>query len=185
MEYAGVALRFVAVLIDVAILVVLVLGIALFTGGAYSTGEDGARTVGIQANGWWPFLVFFAYYFVFEATAGRTIGKRAVGLRVVDENGDWIGWGQSFVRNLLRIVDALFFYLVGAIAVWSSPKRQRVGDRAANTFVIHDRGEHRERARFTPTPYEPPEPAAPVDSASYYTADRFMEDLARAKRVED
>ncbi len=185
MEYAGVALRFVAVMIDVAVLVVLVLVIALFTGGAYSVADNGTHTVGIQANGWWPFLVILAYYVIFEAASGRTIGKRAVGLRVVDEHGDLIGWDQAIARNLLRVVDALFFYLVGAIAVWSSPKRQRLGDRAAHTFVIHDRGESRERTPLARPVWERPEPAAPVDDARYYTHERFMEDLARTSRGND
>jgi uncharacterized RDD family membrane protein YckC len=185
MEYAGVALRFVAVLIDFAVLIALVLVVALFTGGAYSTGGNGAHNVGVEAEGWWPFLVFLGYYVVLEATSGRTIGKRAVGLRVVDENGDWISWGQALGRNLLRVVDALFFYLIAAIAAWSSPKRQRLGDRAANTFVIHDRGEWRERARLRPPVYEQPDLGSASENANYYTHERFMEDLARAKWVRD
>jgi uncharacterized RDD family membrane protein YckC len=43
------------------------------------------------------------------------------------------------IRNLVRAVDAIFVYLVAAIAVWNSPLRQRLGDMAANTVVIRVR----------------------------------------------
>jgi uncharacterized RDD family membrane protein YckC len=174
MEHAGVALRFVAVLIDTVVSVILLLVFAvLLTGDA-------------SAEGWWPILLFVAYYAVSEAFAGKTVGKHAVGLRVVDESGADIGVGQALVHNLFRIVDAFLFYLVGAIAVWSTPKRQRVGDLVAGTFVVHDRGEYRERARETAPVYERPAhlPRAD-DSTVYYTQERFLDDLARAKRADD
>ena len=182
MEYAGLALRFVAVLIDTVILFVLIIVLALLTGDWYSTTENGTRQVGVDAGGWWPVLVFLVYYVGSEALTGKTIGKHAVGLCVVDESGGAIGLGQAVGRNLLRFVDAFFFYLVGAIAVWSSPKGQRIGDRAAGTVVVHDRGEFRESVRSRRPVYEPPE-SPPADDSRFYTEERFLEDLARAKRA--
>jgi uncharacterized RDD family membrane protein YckC len=67
---------------------------------------------------------------------GMTLGKRIVGIRVVDEEGDVAGFGAAIVRNLLRLVDGLFFYLVGAIFALTSPRGQRLGDRAAHTLVV-------------------------------------------------
>jgi uncharacterized RDD family membrane protein YckC len=177
MEYAGVGRRFVAVLVDMVVLTVV---LAVF-GGAYSTSDNGTYRVGVEAGGWWPFLIFIGYYVVFEALTGWTIGKLVMGLRVVDEHGDSISWGQAVGRNLLRVVDALFFYFIAAVFVWSSSKRQRLGDRAANTFVIRGRGERRERARVTPIAFEEPLPVAAADDTTY-THERFLEDLARAKR---
>ena len=99
MEYAGVALRFVAVLIDAIILLVLVIVLGLLTGGWYSTNENGVHAVGVNAEGWWPVLVFLAYCIGCEALVGKTIGKHAVGLRVVDESGDAIGLVQAIIRK--------------------------------------------------------------------------------------
>lgn len=186
MEYAGVGLRCVAVLIDLVVLVVVMMVIGLVTGGAYSTTDNnGTHQVGVAAGGWWPFLVFFGYYIVFEAASGRTIGKRLVGLRVVDKDGDSISWGQALGRNLLRVVDAFLFYFVAAIFVWSSSRRQRLGDRAANTFVIRDPGERGEHARVAPVASAPQQHAAAGDPTNYYTHERFMEDIDRAKRLSD
>jgi uncharacterized RDD family membrane protein YckC len=180
MEYAGVAVRFVAVLIDGVILLVPLLVIALLTGGGYSRTENGTHMVGIDAAGWWPFVAFLAYYVGSEMLAGKTIGKHVLGLRVVDASGDPIGLGQALVRNVLRLVDAFLFYLVAAISVWTSSERQRVGDRVANTVVVHDRGNLPERVRLAPPDFGPDAPRFD-DSTVYYTQERFMDDLARAK----
>jgi len=59
-----------------------------------------------------------------------------VGIRVVDEEGDEIDLAGAVIRNLLRLVDGLFFYLVGALFAFSSPRGQRLGDRAAHTVVV-------------------------------------------------
>ena len=176
MEFAGVGRRFVAVLVDMVVFVV----IALLAGGGHSTSDNGTHGVGVEAGGWLPFF-FVGYYVVFETLSGKTIGKLVMGIRVIAEDGDSISWGQSLGRNLLRVVDGLFFYFVAAIFVWSSSKRQRLGDRAANTFVIRDRGERRERARVTPIALEEPQPL-PAANDMTYTHERFLEDLARAKR---
>jgi len=181
MEYAGVALRFVAVLIDGLVLIPLLLVLALVFGDRYSTSENGTHTVGVTAGGWWPLLVILAYYVASETLTGKTIGKRAVGLRVVDASGEPLGLGQAVVRNVLRIVDAILFYLVAPISVWTSSERQRIGDRVANTVVVHDRGDLPERVRLTPPPFDGPETPRPDDSTVYYTQDRFLDDLARAK----
>ena len=71
-----------------------------------------------------------------EAMTGRTLGKRLVRIRVVDDEGETIGLSAAIIRNLLRLVDGLFIYLVGAIFAWTSPLGQRLGDRAASTVVV-------------------------------------------------
>lgn len=140
MKRVGVALRFVALLIDGAIFFVLGLVIALMSGGAHTSSTAGVHTAGFHVGGLGFLalaLIGFVYYVSCEVLLGGTLGKLALGLRVVDEEGGSITWGASVVRNLIRIVDGLFFYLVGAIAIWSSPCRQRLGDRAAHTYVVH------------------------------------------------
>jgi uncharacterized RDD family membrane protein YckC len=138
-EPVGVALRFVAVLIDGAIFFLLGFLLALLSDGTYSSSTAGTHTAGFQVGGRGLVvlaLIGLGYYISCEVLFGATLGKLALGLRVVDEQGGPITWGASLVRNVLRIVDGLFFYLVGAIAVWSSPARQRLGDRAAHTYVV-------------------------------------------------
>jgi len=68
---------------------------------------------------------------------GQTLGKRVLGLRVLDEQGLRLTFSQIVVRNLLRFVDALpAFYLVGGLGMLASRRAQRLGDFAANTVVV-------------------------------------------------
>jgi len=68
---------------------------------------------------------------------GQTLGKRALGLRVLDENGFPPTFAQIVVRNLLRFADVLpIGYALGGSAALLSPRLQRLGDLAAGTVVI-------------------------------------------------
>ncbi len=81
-------------------------------------------------------ILYFGYFIVMEAMWGATLGKMLLRLRVVKTDGSPISWSESVIRNLLRIIDGLFDYLVGAILIWTSPLRQRLGDRAAKTVAV-------------------------------------------------
>ena len=71
---------------------------------------------------------------------GQTIGKRILGLRVLDIHGMRLQLAQIVLRNLLRFVDTLpALYLVGGIACLFSRNAQRLGDMAANTVVTRER----------------------------------------------
>lgn len=68
---------------------------------------------------------------------GRTIGKRILRLRVMDEDGLNLRFSQIVIRNLLRFVDMLpLFYLLGGAVCVLSKRSQRLGDLAASTIVI-------------------------------------------------
>lgn len=131
MNNVSVGLRAVAVIIDTIILAIVGWIIALLFGGAMDTGFQLSGGPALLL-----FLIALAYYIVMEAQQGATVGKLVLGLRVVKEDGSSIDWQASIVRNLLRIIDGLFVYLVGAILVWTSDKKQRLGDRLAHTVVV-------------------------------------------------
>ena len=140
LENAGVALRFVAVLLDAVIVFFpLAIVVGLLGGGGYAESGPGYANAGVVVEGK-AFLGFLiaalGYYTIAEALTGRTLGKRLVRIRVVDEDGDHVSLAAAFVRNLLRAVDGLFFYLVGALFALSSARGQRLGDRAAHTVVV-------------------------------------------------
>jgi uncharacterized RDD family membrane protein YckC len=88
--------------------------------------------------GGWLFLgvLGYGYFVLLEWAMGWTVGKLLFGLRVVDFSGGQISFGQSAIRNVLRIVNNLFGCLVALIAILSSDRRQRVGERAAGTLVV-------------------------------------------------
>lgn len=91
----------------------------------------------------------FLYFILFEGLwNGQTLGKKAVGIRVRMANGLPITMGAAMGRNLLRPAD--MFYLVGVLAMFCTPRSQRLGDLVANTMVTHDR---RAMPFFSPAPH--------------------------------
>ena len=82
----------------------------------------------------------FLYFILFEwLWNGQTIGKRAVGLRVVSLDGTPVTLRGAVYRNLLRPADFLpVMYFAGLIAMFMNEKSQRLGDLAAGTIVIHE-----------------------------------------------
>ena len=134
LEPAGTGSRFLAILIDSAIVqgasVVLltILSMALPGGIAFA--------IFITAN----FLLTWGWHIYFETRhQGRTPGKRALRLRVIDARGLPVSLYQSLVRNITRVLDfAPLFYGIAAITSLSSSTRRRLGDIIADTLVIRD-----------------------------------------------
>ncbi|MGD9009014.1 MAG: RDD family protein [Desulfobacteraceae bacterium] len=87
------------------------------------------------------FVVNLGYAMVLEwFWNGQTLGKRLLGLRVMDVRGLRLQPYQIIIRNLLRAVDSLpAAYLVGGLTSLFNRYAQRLGDLAANTIVIRER----------------------------------------------
>lgn len=112
------------------------------------------------------FLLGFAYYTVCHVKWGQTLGKKAVGIRVVRaEDHGAIGWGRSCARQgfvyVFGVATALLNLAgpIGGLAglaglldnawiLWD-PKRQAVHDKVGRTVVI-------KAAPWFPNPYKKP-----------------------------
>jgi len=140
-EYASLGQRIGACLLDLIIIVIgifiiiWIVSYLIVSLGFYLSSSE-TYWVGVVIG----FLVEFGYFIFLEAASkGQTLGKMALSIRVVDKDtGEGIGWGQSLIRNLLRIIDFLFAGLIGIILIASSDENQRLGDKAANTIVIKE-----------------------------------------------
>jgi uncharacterized RDD family membrane protein YckC len=130
--------RALAVLLDL-----LVLGAIFWTAGMALTPRLGGLTLeGFNLRGWAALLVigisavgFLAYHVCLEWWFGATLGKFVAGARITGIDGGRIDFRQVLIRNLLRVVEAVPLYLVAAILVILTKKRQRLGDVAARTVV--------------------------------------------------
>lgn len=131
---AGPASRLYAMLLDIVIVLGVVNGLGLLVYWLFAK----APGFGVMVITLAEFAIGFAYSAVLEGFwNGQTIGKRLFHLRVIDQTGLPLRIEQAWVRNLMRVVDALpFAYLVGGISVLSSPVMQRFGDRVAGTLVV-------------------------------------------------
>ena len=131
---AGPAARLYALLLDIAIVLAGVNGVGYLVYWVFAKAPGfGVMTITLA-----EFAIGFAYGALLEGLwNGQTIGKRLFHLRVIDQTGLPLRIEQAWVRNLMRVVDALpLAYLVGGISVLSSPVMQRFGDRVGGTATL-------------------------------------------------
>jgi len=132
--------------------------LAAVVGGAFaiaSSGTSQASGFGLGALLLFLFLLEWGYFVACEMFMnGRSPGKRALGLRVVTQDGLPVSFGSSVLRNLLRGADFLpTGYAVGLLVMTLDPRFRRLGDWAANTMVIvEERPRLREPIRLDPPP---------------------------------
>lgn len=136
-ELASLQDRFVAMLIDVAIIISLVVVIiylaAWVVGGLF--GEDGSLMMIMQFI---PIVTFLGYHLVSEIIMnGQSWGKRAMNLKVVRLDGAEVGLSDYLLRAVFHIIDTLFSAgVVATLVISASQRKQRLGDMTANTTVI-------------------------------------------------
>ncbi|AMQ08109.1 MULTISPECIES: RDD family protein [Sporosarcina] len=151
-QLAGLGSRATGFIIDQLILLVvnaliIISLIILFTGEmdllAYA-GTD-SLLLGLTIVG--LFIINSGYFIALEYfSGGRTIGKRIVGIRAIQENGHSLTLLSSFIRNFLRIVDNLpAGYFLGIIMIYFHPTHKRIGDLVAGTIVVHERKAKRKK----------------------------------------
>jgi uncharacterized membrane protein SpoIIM required for sporulation/uncharacterized RDD family membrane protein YckC len=147
---AGLGSRLFAALIDAAIIIATFIGLLLLAAWGLSGGGPPAPGVTPDVSASWAFALLYlmqfafmwGYYVLFEALAdGRTPGKRALRLRVVQEDGLSISFGSSAIRNIMRLVDLQPGLLagVGIISILVTSRSRRIGDLVAGTIVVRER----------------------------------------------
>jgi len=142
--YQGVAIRFVAILIDTIIIVIVAAILSAPFNALAVITNSAAGTVTFSwasaLGGLVSLAVFILYFTLLEGHYGQTVGKMAVKIKVVREaDGAPIDYSQAAVRTILRFLDEIPYvipYLLGAILIWSSEEKQRLGDRVAHTVVV-------------------------------------------------
>lgn len=139
-EIAGLTARFLAWLMDFLLMIAICLGAVLVIGiiiGRVSPGLSAALQI-IAV-----FLVYMGYFIFFELkTGGTTPGKKAMKLRVIRDTGVHITFFNSFIRNIMRLMDStplMVLHLPGALVAFFHPLRRRLGDLVAGTLVVRER----------------------------------------------
>jgi uncharacterized RDD family membrane protein YckC len=153
-ETAGAGSRTVAILLDLLVQIAALLLMALALGLA---GEGGVgSTVLVIAALVFIFLILLGYPVAFETLwNGRTLGKAALGLRVVTQEGGPVRFRHAAIRGIFGLVELWMF--TGSIAVVTvvlSRRNQRLGDLVAGTIVLRDRvvAGHAVAVSFPPPP---------------------------------
>lgn len=135
-ELATPVTRALAWSVDAAAIGVISYFAGRISGAAGVLSADWAAALGAAVY----FFASLAYGMVLEwRWRGQTIGKRLLGLRVIDAGGLQLRFPQIALRNLLRAVDMLpLTYLVGGATALLNRNGQRLGDIAANTVVVRE-----------------------------------------------
>jgi uncharacterized RDD family membrane protein YckC len=170
--------RAVALALDITLqlFAIGVIGVAV---GRAADGMDEALTRAVALVS--VVAVIVGYPALMETlTRGRTLGKMALGLRVVRDDGGPTRFRHSLVRALCAFFVDIWLTLgvVGLVTSLASQRGKRVGDHLAGTVVVHERVPV-SAAAVTTTVWMPP-----FLSAWAATTDlsRVPDDLALAAR---
>lgn len=83
------------------------------------------------------FVLFFLYFALQDCSSARgTLGKRALGLAVVDLQGNQISLKRSMVRAVVKVVLSSSFFMIGCIIAVFTPRKQSLHDLLAQTIVV-------------------------------------------------
>ena len=135
--YGGFWIRVVAYIID-AILVSLVLGIVMSVFGVKYMDFENPENIDPTAN-LLSILVFWLYFALMESSErGATVGKMAMGLRVVTGDGKRLSFLNATGRYFAKILSAMIF-CIGYIMVGFTERKRGLHDMIANTLVIKTR----------------------------------------------
>lgn len=135
---AGPGRRFLAWLVDgmvaFTILATLAALVQVMTAAGLEGLDQGLFLIGL-------FAVWWGYFFISEVlSGGRSIGKAALKLRVVQGDGLPVTWRASLLRNLLRAADLSLVppmvLILGPLVMAFDARFRRLGDLAADTLVI-------------------------------------------------
>lgn len=154
---AGLFLRALGALIDVALSVGLLVLVLIVAGGPLAS---------IVSPSALPMITLVTSVVVMvvlpttieTASRGRSLGKLAIGARIVRTDGSAIGFRQAFIRSLLGVFE--IYSTAGSVALLVgafTPRAQRLGDIVAGTYS--------QRTRTPPLP--PALPGVPPQLAEW------------------
>lgn len=121
LHYAGFWIRFVSLIVDGLVLAIpLAITAITFIG---------------------PILIVWLYVALMMSSSKQgTLGMMAMGLRVTNEQGERITFGQATGRYFASVLSALILY-IGYLMLLGSRRKQTMHDRMAGTLILHGRGD--------------------------------------------
>lgn len=142
-EKAGFWLRCIAYILDQVVLSII--GLLFFATSLFALRNNSYFQTGILSLGnfisaliaTYIAMIFIkiAYFTYFHGHTGQTIGKMALGIKVVDTQGAIISYRRAFLRWVGYVISFLFF---GLGFFWIAIDRNHQGwhDKIAQTYVI-------------------------------------------------
>ena len=93
-------------------------------------GDDGQLLINV------PIVFYFVVNLWLVSIRGQSLGKMAIGIKIVKTDGSSVGFGGAFIREIIgKLVSTLIFFL-GYIWILFDGKRQGWHDKIAGTYVV-------------------------------------------------
>jgi len=135
--YGGFWIRVVAYIID-AILISLVFGVVTSIFGIRYINMDDLSQIDPTTN-LLSLVIAWLYFALLESSErGATVGKMAMGLRVVSNDGKRISFMNATGRYFAKILSAMIF-CIGFIMIAFTDRKRGLHDMIASTLVIKTR----------------------------------------------
>lgn len=155
--YAGFWKRYAAYFIDYILLTVVTLPLSMIINVmGVSSGSEGMQVALTLVVMLLSMVISIGYYAGFHASrGGATLGKMAVGIKVVRGTGERISFLRAFCRYLATIVSSLIL-MIGFIMAAFTERKQALHDMMCDTLVVDkwaftDRPELQQRGLGTVT----------------------------------
>ncbi|MBX9695642.1 MAG: RDD family protein [Cyanobacteria bacterium] len=135
---AGFWLRAVAFLIDAITAFIVYLFVCFSTGalGATLFGQEAVVSSAQNIAFALQFIVPWLYFAIMESSEMQaTLGKRALGLKVTDINGNRLSFARATGRHFGKVLSALMLG-IGFLMIAFTPRRQGLHDVIADTSVV-------------------------------------------------
>lgn len=128
-QFVGFGRRLVAAFLDGIIISVFSFLVGLILGAA------GANVQGVlnYALGW---ILSIAYYVFYQASTGQTLGKKVLGIKVIDAQGNKPTAVTFFLREIIGKLVSAIILLIGYLMVLWDGKKQGLHDKIASTYVV-------------------------------------------------
>lgn len=132
---AGFWLRFVAIMIDGFLVFLMQVGFSmlLMLIGSNSFNPEGMMSILIQL---FSMILSLFYWIFFTGYCGQTPGKMLLRIQVVRTDGESIGYGKAFYREVVGKFISGIIFCIGYLMAAFDDQKQALHDRMAKTYVI-------------------------------------------------
>ena len=143
-HYGGFWIRFAGVFIDGVLMQVVRIPMSLLLLGtvisplATAKPNPAVLTGAMLTLTFVSMLIAFLYEVIMVRYFGATLGKMAIGVKVVRTDGSGVGWGTSIGRYFMKIVSGLILG-IGYIMAGFDDEKRALHDRVCDTRVVYKR----------------------------------------------
>lgn len=137
-SYGGFWIRLVAYIIDSVLLSIVGAVVGGVFGGAAAIGGENIDSISMQ-SGLLGLAVGWLYFALMESSErGATVGKMAMGLRVVTDRGERLSFMNATGRYFAKFISAIIL-CIGFIMIAFTDRKRGLHDMIAGTLVIKTR----------------------------------------------